>query len=404
MKHTFIVFFLLASLCLFSCSQKAAFREYNVLVIHSYEADFTAYEEFNSRLAQAFRYRSVEPNLRFIYTDCERYNSQDEVTHLSAMLDSLGTWLPSVVLVNDDQALYSFLMTDHQLAQQLPVIFAGVNFPNEELLNRYPNVTGFRDKIAIIENSRVVRELTGDTLSFLFHDFTFLDNKVRQLYKDEQLIELNEYERQHELPLTSAHRPDLDSVLQRAVLQEILPQIDVISLRSQGAELFSSFMWKIGAYGQSSHYIQTKRDFTVYGVSNIMYGASFTAINEAFGYDEMLLGGYFTSMATQVNDQVGAAIRILRGEAPSDIPITDSSKGYYVDWNVVQKLGMKLRDLPPKYTIINITVSDRYPNLIIIVVALLTILLVGAMYMYVRLNQNENKSHIRNLYQNNRLP
>ena len=58
-----------------------------------------------------------------------------------------------------------------------------------------------------------------------------------------------------------------------------------------------------------------------------------------------------------------AAVRILHGASPADMPIVESRKEYVVDWNTMTQIGLSKESIPAKYRIINIPFSDKYPLL-----------------------------------------
>ena len=87
----------------------------------------------------------------------------------------------------------------------------------------------------------------------------------------------------------------------------------------------------------------------------------FTTINELFDCGHDFLGGYITPMHIQVEESVHAAARILNGENVADIPIQESAKGYFIDWNAMQKEHLTIADIPHEYTIINIPFKTRHP-------------------------------------------
>ena len=62
-------------------------------------------------------------------------------------IDTIRLWKPDIILVNDDQATYTLMKCGHPFVKKVPVVFSGVNFPNWDLLEEYPNVTGSWDKI-----------------------------------------------------------------------------------------------------------------------------------------------------------------------------------------------------------------------------------------------------------------
>lgn len=99
-------------------------------------------------------------------------------------------------------------------------------------------------------------------------------------------------------------------------------------------------MWVLNRSYRDQCYIQLKRDYTTINIGSICGSPSLTAINEAFGFGEKLLGGYITSLPIQVEEEVKTAVRILHGASPSDIPIVESRKEYVVDWNTMTQIGL----------------------------------------------------------------
>ena len=143
-----------------------------VLVVHSYEKTYAAYPDFNKMIAETFRKRGIDVELRTVYLDCEAYRDNLESLYLHSLLDEVSeNWEPEIILVNDDQATYSLLKCGHPLAKQLPVVFGGVNYPNWPLIKQYPNVTGFRDKIDFMANIKAAKEIFGKGM----HLFTIID-------------------------------------------------------------------------------------------------------------------------------------------------------------------------------------------------------------------------------------
>ena len=88
-----------------------------------------------------------------------------------------------------------------------------------------------------------------------------------------------------------------------------------------------------------------------------------TVINEGFGYGEKLIGGYLTTLPVQVEEEVNAAVSILHGTSPLDIPIAESRKEYVADWNAMLRMGLRSERIPSGFTIINIPFNKRYPLL-----------------------------------------
>ena len=95
-----------------------------------------------------------------------------------------------------------------------------------------------------------------------------------------------------------------------------------------------------------------------------------------------------TTLPIQVEEEVKTAVRILNGERPQDIPISESRKEYVVDWNTMKQIGLSKDRIPAHYKIVNIPFSDAYPLLWGVVVAslflFLIILLAYFWWLYLR--------------------
>lgn len=352
---------LLFSIC--SCTIRED-NPYRVVVFHSYEEDFSAYPHFNKLIQKEFDNHHLNVEIKTLYLDCEEYSAKAELARMYFLIDSIGSWNPDIILVNEDQATYSLLACNHPLVHKIPVVFAGVNYPNDLMLSRYSNVTGFRDKINFVENFNVAREFTNTKGVYLLGDSTVLDMKTREDLLHCLTSELHEYQYKNHLPPTYQDISDIDLIIDSARAQSVVPYIYIQPMKTFHEGRIDVLLWRFSRYGSNMTYLQTKRDYTVYNISSMMYNMSFTAINDGFGFGERLLGGYFTSLETQVADQVGLSTRILNGESPSVIPISDSKKEYLLDWDVMRYFGIKLKDVPlDKYRIVNIPFYNRYATL-----------------------------------------
>lgn len=161
-----------------------------------------------------------------------------------------------------------------------------------------------------------------------------------------------------------------------------------LSVRIGQKQETANFIWTLSKYSTGMCYLQMKRDYTSVNIGNICASPSLTAINEAFGYNEKLLGGYITTSLILAEEEVSAAIRILHGEKPSDIPVRESRKKYVVDWNVMQQRGISKESIPAECTIINIPFREEYPVAwgigVVLIIILLSTLFVWLFFLYRR--------------------
>lgn len=348
MKNTFLPIYAWIFLFFFvlnSCSDR---EERRILIVHSYEESYVGYPDFNRLIDKEFRRNGVNADIRIVYLDCESFQEEPELKYMYHLLDSVSDgWEPEVILVNDDQAAYSLFKCCHPLVKEIPVVFGGVNYPNWELLKEYPNVTGFHDRMDLMKNIRLGAKLFGEDVElFTVLDSTYIDRQIRadieNQLKDEKVTCMVGYSgTPREKRLHYPHK-------------EGYTRFSSLSVRIGQKQETANFIWTLSKYSTGMCYLQMKRDYTSVNIGNICASPSLTAINEAFGYNEKLLGGYITTFPILAEEEVSAAIRILHGEKPSDIPVRESRKKYVVDWNVMQQRGISKESIPAECTIINI--------------------------------------------------
>lgn len=370
----FLFFFVLNS-----CSDR---EERRILIVHSYEESYVGYPDFNRLIDKEFRRNGVNADIRIVYLDCEAFQEEPELKYMYHLLDSVSDgWEPEVILVNDDQAAYSLFKCCHPLVKEIPVVFGGVNYPNWELLKEYPNVTGFHDRMDLMKNIRLGAKLFGEDVElFTVLDSTYIDRQIRadieNQLKDEKVTCMVGYSgTPREKRLHYPHK-------------EGYTRFSSLSVRIGQKQETANFIWTLSKYSTGMCYLQMKRDYTSVNIGNICASPSLTAINEAFGYNEKLLGGYITTFPILAEEEVSAAIRILHGEKPSDIPVRESRKKYVVDWNVMQQRGISKESIPAECTIINIPFQEEYPVVwgigVVLIIILLSTLFVWLFFLYRR--------------------
>lgn len=382
MKNTFLPIYAWIFLFFFvlnSCSDR---EERRILIVHSYEESYVGYPDFNRLIDKEFRRNGVNADIRIVYLDCESFQEEPELKYMYHLLDSVSDgWEPEVILVNDDQAAYSLFKCCHPLVKEIPVVFGGVNYPNWELLKEYPNVTGFHDRMDLMKNIRLGAKLFGEDVElFTVLDSTYIDRQIRadieNQLKDEKVTCMVGYSgTPREKRLHYPHK-------------EGYTRFSSLSVRIGQKQETANFIWTLSKYSTGMCYLQMKRDYTSVNIGNICASPSLTAINEAFGYNEKLLGGYITTFPILAEEEVSAVIRILHGEKPSDIPVRESRKKYVVDWNVMQQRGISKESIPAECTIINIPFQEEYPVVwgigVVLIIILLSTLFVWLFFLYRR--------------------
>ena len=382
MKNTFLPIYIWIFLFFFVLSSCSNREERRILIVHSYEESYVGYPDFNRLIDKEFRRNGVDADIRIVYLDCEAFQEEPELKYMYHLLDSVSDgWEPEIILVNDDQAAYSLFKCCHPLAKEIPVVFGGVNYPNWELLKEYPNVTWFHDRMDLMKNIRLGAKLFGEDVElFTVLDSTYIDRQIRadieNQLKDEKVTCMVGYSgTPREKRLHYPHK-------------EGYTRFSSLSVRIGQKQETANFIWTLSKYSTGMCYLQMKRDYTSVNIGNICASPSLTAINEAFGYNEKLLGGYITTSPILAEEEVSAAIRILHGEKPSDIPVRESRKKYVVDWNVMQQRGISKESIPAECTIINIPFREEYPVAwgtgVVLIIILLSTLFVWLFFLYRR--------------------
>lgn len=373
------------------CSSK---EERRVLVIHSYEEDYQGYPTYNKLIEKEFSEAHIPVKLSFFYLNCELRSAQRELDEINHLLDSMSGQRPDIILVNDDQATYSLLETHNPLLKNIPIVFSGVNYPNWDLIGQYDNVTGFHDKPDFKKNLKMINRLTGKKIIYTILDFTFLDRKTR----DDINAQLQSADIISNLDWHLDKNDVQEEIKKNHIIINALSARNLSKNQKEERTKGGDFIWSISKYS-TIPYLQTKFDYTTVTMASLSTQQRFTTINELFDCGHDFLGGYITPMHTQVQESVHAAARILNGENVAGMPVQESAKGYFIDWNAMQKEHLPMADIPHGYTIINIPFKTRHPIVwwfaLLGSITAIVGLLSGITYLYWRETNKETLHPVR---------
>ena len=345
-----------------SCSPTS--KTHKILVIQSYETEYKGYTDIETKIAKEFHRQGLDVAIDYFYLDCESYLSDQEMSMMRERLDSSALFKPELILVYDDQATFSLMASDHPLTHDVPIVFAGVNYPNWDLIKKYPNITGFWDKPEYLKTCRISEELFGPMKIIFWLDNTFLGKQATSQVTKElnnigekigkkvsfETMEINAKEQATD----TAEIIKVKGLLKQKPIKTTYSSINARSTSS------NNLLWALSGLTRYSICIQTKRDFTSKRLGQLADNPTLTTINEGFGYGEGLLGGYLTSLETQIHISVGVATRLLKGEKISSIPVTQSPKEYLVDWVEIKRWNIPLESIPDNYRIINMPFTEKY--------------------------------------------
>ena len=377
-------------LSLSACKQSGS-QVRRVLVIESYNPDYGGYANIDKKIKEAFHKNDIQAELHIHFLDCDQYLQPEEEELMSEFLSSEVKWKPEVILVFDDQATYSLMHCGHPMAHQLPVIFAGVNFPNWSLLKQYPNVKGFWDHPEYMKTIQFINELIGPSHIQMWTNKATLGKKATyQILEELKAHGINTL-RYDSFKLL----PDEKYVIFSDSMQEAQRNWDVfhevwkIKPKENDYNLYiveeeQQLLWDITYKTPYKVFIQPMRTFISVKLGSKTNGPTFTAVNEGLAVGEGYIGGYVTPPSTELKLAVGAATKVLNGAPIASIGISKTPKRKVVDWVEMQHWNISKKQLPADCQIVNIPLHIQYKGLIVLGSILMVLLIIGVI-IYERL-------------------
>ena len=339
---------------------------YKVLILQSYTEDLITYSQFGDMIAGKLEKKDIQTNIKTFYLDCERYNEKEENERMFHYLDSIRSWDPDIILSNDDQATYTLMACNHPLGKNKPVVFSGVNFPNWDLLEQHPNVTGFWDKPNYLKTIELIEKLYGPSKILFFKNARFMSRESFRTIQEEvkgtgRALRIGLYhQKRNEYP---------EDLLPGKPGKSVLYTTETAYLSAKG--LLSIFQNK-----PYTACLQIILDFDVLTIGRLANVPNFTVINNGFNDDKGITGGYFTTLDIQTDIVAERTAEILNGALTTDYTITESPKIYAFDWNEMVRFNLSRNDLPEGSVIYNLPFYERYHKAMIITCALFLLLII----------------------------
>lgn len=400
--YGFIVMLLLV--CLAGCTHSPCSSQHKIALIHSYQRGYNNAERINRLFADELKKNGLQCEIKSYYLNCEKYGSTDEERRISGFIDDSNIWGADLIAVLDDQATYSLMSCNHPKVREIPVVFSGVNYPNTELLQQYPNVTGYIDRPDYLKTCQMIERIMGKVCIHVIKGGTFLDKIIwKDLEKQCTGHNINIRDRVNERILNispdslenkkispfDSEKPTELSYLDTTMIAKLVS--DSVPARR--------LLWMASGVFDYSLFLYTKRDFTTLRIGSLFDNPGFETINEGFGTNDYMLGGYFTPIEIQIKDMAAGIKERLDKKMPGQ-QLQQCAKQYVVNWVTLEKYKIPEERIPEEYIIMYKPFSKKYSTLILtikIIVGILLLLFVSYLiYIYGR-EKKRKQDALRNL-------
>ncbi len=371
-----------------SCGEGSSRADvHSIVVLHSWDASGEEGEYFQKTMKEEFHKAGLKTEIHHIYANLlhrplHMFTTEDWPVYL----DSIRTWKPDIILINDDPAL-SWVFKERpcdSLFFNIPIVFAGINGLIRDSVMHYPLMTGFGNNINLPRCIEMMYTVTGEHMAYVELDNTPYEMELRRKFYG-QLSDTTRFVNNN-----IEHLPTLD----KDYIKKKYPSktvIDFVSFanpeeNAHGKHTKSAGEKKLQQSLQNAKnacHIQVKYDIYSNALLDFTPTPQFTCIRAQFNDPEKIrfLGGFFTSTEVQIKDQVDYAARILKGTSPTALNTTVHMSDFYMDYNAMKKYHpvLKYEDFAGKYHIINAPMaleSPIYYHLVIAVVATIVFLII----------------------------
>ncbi len=308
-----------------------------ILILHSYHPGFIWTENISDGLRSILEETDLELNFHIEYMDTKVYLPEVMFPILEQLYKAkYESEHIDLIITTDDNALNFLLPRRDLLFSGVPVVFCGLNSYTESEIEGVRGITGVAETVDLSGTIELALNLHPDTRYIAVVNDTTptgiqnLENfrNVAPLFDDRiEFIEL--------FNLTTEEL--LDSL-------HALPDKTVVLLGS----FYRDRAGRSFSYQEYTTLVTDNCDAPVYTAWDMFVGHG-------------VIGGIVTSGRSQGEHAALIALRVLGGESVDSIPVmTESPNVPMFDYNVMQRFGISVSDLPVGRVVINEPVSLYY--------------------------------------------
>lgn len=323
----FFLLFLQGILLFSSCAEKnnSDGRNYNILVIQSYRDDSPWRDELVRGGADGFKNNGVKGDFKALFLDSEYLTAEDQLKIIHDYFDEYV--VPDLIILCNDPAIRTFLKSKNRLTYQIPVVFCGADYWDDNLLDGRRNVTGFTSEPDYVKTIALMKSF-------------YPKMKGVALDIDDSLL----------------------SQLATATFQEQVKRYNLgegidIQINNLDQNLGSSLMWNSAFVNQYPRIMPVWSRFYASRARNTEV-PFFSVDNKGLG--QGYLGGYIVPAYDMAYQAAERGVEILKGKRVEELPIIASEKVPVFDWLQVKKCGISKDKLPSDSILINQSLFEEY--------------------------------------------
>ena len=326
----------------------------NILVLHSYHKGLGWTDSITRGIESTLAKGSISYELFYEFLDSKRIADDQHVKNLALLLKHkyAGRHFDAIIL-SDDFA-FTFMQQYHdELFPDTPVVFCGVNFFQDSMIENRPYITGVVESFSLkgtIDGALLINPAIKTV--YAIDDDTITGQANRKL--------LNELipEYHGRLEFIYGGQQTMAEIQQACASLPLHTMVLLMSFtRDSAGEVFS---------------LERSADLIAPHCNSPVY--SFWDFHLHHG----VIGGKLTTGFSHGEKAAELTLRILAGEPVTSIPVVKESPNRFIfDYTVLQRFGISETRLPADSTVINKPASfyEQYKSIFWQVMALIAILI-----------------------------
>ena len=327
----FFIFLLFIIICPF---QRLQARMTNVLILHSYNSGLSWTDGINKGIFESFEneyYRTID--LRCEFMDSKHFESNDYFQNIKSYLKYKYSNIPIDLIICSDNPAFDFLSLYHrELFGNTPVVFCGLNY-----CDSIPKgFTGIMEDVDLSANLSLITSIHPK-----YHKLYIINDKSitgRSITR-----ELNKTISKKFPQLKYEYLTDYSLKELKQKLTTLTPDDVVFMLLFNFDRLGTPYSYDVIL------------DLILPSCKAPVYGPWDFYLNKG------IVGGKITDAYNHGLLVSAISKEILRGKAPSTIPVFTGPTKYMFDYKVLKKFGIS-RSLPAQSEIINLPYNFIYKN------------------------------------------